>query len=59
MHELPSLCQVAMTLSPSKDSEIKVVVWMPTTRWNGKFQGVGNGGWSGEISYDGLESAVR
>jgi feruloyl esterase len=26
--------------------EIGVEVWLPTASWNGKFQAVGNGGWS-------------
>ena len=26
-------------------------LWLPLTKWNGKFQVVGNGGWAGAISY--------
>src|SRR4029077_5798988 len=44
-------------LKPSRDSEIKIEVWMPATGWNGKFQGVGNGGWAGAISYPALAAA--
>jgi feruloyl esterase len=32
---------------------------MPESGWSAKFQAVGNGGWSGAISYGGLASAVR
>ena len=32
---------------------------MPVADWNGKFQGVGNGGWSGAISYGPLAAALR
>ena len=48
---LPSFCRVIATLKPSPVSDIKVEVWMPTNGWNGKFQGVGNGGLAGIISY--------
>jgi feruloyl esterase len=59
IHNLPAFCRVAGTLAPSKDSDIKMEVWMPATGWNGKFQAVGNGGWSGAINYGGMASAVR
>jgi len=26
-------------------------LWLPLTKWNGKVQVVGNGGWAGAISY--------
>src|SRR5881275_1307883 len=42
---LPAFCRVAATLTPSKDSDIKIEVWLPSDGWNGKFQAVGNGGW--------------
>jgi len=32
---------------------------MPSTGWNSKFQGVGNGGFAGSITYAGLADAVR
>src|SRR5262245_51132617 len=44
---LPAFCRVAATLAPSSDSDIKIEVWMPASGWNGKFQGVGNGGFAG------------
>jgi feruloyl esterase len=47
--QLPAFCRVAATLRPSTDSDIKIEVWMPLANWNGKFQGVGNGGLAGFI----------
>ena len=52
-------CHVAATLTPSSDSEIRIEVLMPITNWNGKFQAVGNGGWSGSINENGMTAAVR
>ena len=48
--QLPAFCRVAATLRPSNDSDIKIEVWMPLANWNGKFQGVGNGGLAGFIT---------
>jgi feruloyl esterase len=56
--DLPAFCRVAATLMPSKDSEIKIEVWLPASGWNGKFQAVGNGGWSGAIVYPALSKAL-
>src|SRR4029077_18037650 len=36
---------------PTADSDIRFEVWMPTSGWNGKFVGVGNGVWAGSITY--------
>ena len=55
---LPAFCRVAATLAPSSDSDIRIEVWMPASGWNGKLQGVGNGGWSGGIVYNGLAGGV-
>ena len=48
--DLPEFCRVAMTLTPSSDSDIKSETWLPLSGWNGKFQEVGNGGWNGFIN---------
>lgn len=57
---MPAFCRVAGVLAPSSDSHIQFEVWLPTTSdWNKKFQGVGNGGFAGAVSYDGLAEAVR
>lgn len=55
---LPSFCRVTATLKPSPASDIKVEVWMPTTGWNGKLEGVGNGGLAGSISYKGIPEYI-
>src|SRR5262245_22542513 len=51
--ELPAFRRVAGVIKPTSDSEIKFEVWMPIANWNGKFQGIGNGGFAGSISYAG------
>jgi feruloyl esterase len=56
---LPAYCRVQATIKPTSDSEIKIEVWMPATGWNGKFQGVGNGGWSGSIGTAALATALQ
>ena len=56
--ELPSFCRVVLVLAPSSDSHIEAEVWLPTSGWNGKFQGVGNGGFAGSITYAGLGMLV-
>jgi tannase/feruloyl esterase len=49
--DLPAFCRVAGTITPSTDSAIKFEVWMPASDWNGKFIGMGNGGFAGSIPY--------
>lgn len=56
---LPAFCRVAASIHPTADSDIKIEVWLPADNWNGKFMGVGNGGWSGAISYPSLGTAVN
>ena len=55
---LPAFCRVAATLRPTNDSDIKIEVWLPESGWNGKFQAVGNGAFSGSISYAALMAAL-
>jgi feruloyl esterase len=59
MADLPAFCRVAATLTPSTDSDIKIEVWLPAANWNGKFQAVGNGAWSGAIGYAAMADALR
>jgi feruloyl esterase len=58
MPNLPAFCRVAGVVKPSSDSNIQFEVWMPASNWNGKFQGVGNGGFAGSIGYDQMGNAV-
>jgi len=55
---LPAFCRVSGTIKPSMDSDILFEVWMPAAGWNGRFFGVGNGGFAGSISYDQMASVL-
>src|SRR5208282_2411336 len=55
---LPAFCRVTAVSKPTADSDIKIEVWMPSSGWNGKFRGQGNGGFAGEIDYHMLGLAV-
>lgn len=55
---VPAFCRVAGVIKPSGDSNVQFEVWMPASGWNGKFQGVGNGGFAGSIGYEQLAAAV-
>lgn len=48
--DLPAFCRLQLTMRPSADSDIKVEVWLPAEGWNGKFVGIGNGIWAGQLS---------
>jgi tannase/feruloyl esterase len=55
---LPAFCRVTGSIKPSSDSDIEFEVWLPASGWNGKFEGVGNGGFAGVIGYAGLAASV-
>ena len=55
---LPAFCRIAASIKPSQDSDIRIEVWLPLSHWNGKLEGVGNGGWLGAISYPQLVQAL-
>jgi len=57
--DLPAFCRVTATLTPSADSNIRVEIWMPESGWNERFNGTGNGGFAGNISYNGLAEGLR
>jgi feruloyl esterase len=57
---LPAFCRIAATARPTSDSEIRFEVWAPPAEnWNGRFQGVGNGGYQGSIAYAAMATALR
>jgi hypothetical protein len=56
--KLPAFCRVIIDAKPSADSDIKIEVWMPVDRWNGRLQGLGNGGFAGWIDTDELGAAM-
>jgi feruloyl esterase len=56
---LPAFCRVTATLTPMSDSSIKIEVWLPETKWNGRFLGTGGGGFQGIISYNELASGIQ
>ena len=58
MQNVPAFCRVIGTLKPTEDSDIRFEVWLPE-KWNGKFEGLGNGGYAGSINYQGLEASLR
>jgi len=45
--ELPGFCRVQAIVAPAINFEL----WLPLENWNGKFQGLGNHGFAGNIEY--------
>jgi len=56
---MPAFCRVQATLTPTRDSDIKVEVWLPASGWNGKFVAVGNGIWAGQLSYSAMADPLK
>lgn len=52
---LPGFCRVTAVTRPA----VRFEVWLPDVAWNGKFQGVGNGGMAGSISYGAMAAALQ
>ncbi len=59
IQSLPAFCRVEGVIKPTTNSDIRFEVWMPGSGWNGRFRGVGNGGFGGSINYDDMAPAVR
>jgi hypothetical protein len=55
---LPAFCRVVAESRPSDDSKIAIEVWLPMEGWNGRFLGVGNGGFAGQVDYDHMAVAL-
>src|SRR5262249_51818983 len=54
---LPAFCRVALKVTPTPQSDIKIEVWLPVD-WNGRLLEVGNGGWAGSINYGAMSTAL-
>lgn len=57
--KLPAFCRVSGAIAPVSGSSIGYEVWLPLANWNGRYEGVGNGGLAGNISYEALADALR
>ena len=51
---VPAFCRTVGVARPTSDSVINFEVWMPAAGWNGKFNGIGNGGYGGNIPYSSM-----
>ena len=49
--KLPAFCRVVAQAKPTADSDIAIEVWMPLAGWNGRLEGLGNGGFAGLIDH--------
>src|SRR5882724_9422828 len=56
---LPPYCDVSATIKPTADSSINVHVWMPTTNYNGRYLGTGNGGYAGGFFFSELADGIN
>ncbi len=56
--QLPAFCRVVVQAHPSSDSNIAIEVWLPLSGWNGKLQGIGNGGFAGQINFMELAASI-
>ena len=48
------ICRLRARFDPANFFE----VWLPTSTWNGKYQGAGNGGLAGSITYGDLRAGI-
>jgi hypothetical protein len=56
--QLPAFCRVTGGIAePSAAEPINFEVWLPLANWNGKFEALGNHGFSGEIEYSDMGPA--
>jgi Tannase and feruloyl esterase len=58
-HELPAFCRVQGEARPTRDSQIRFELWLPTNEWNGRYYQLGNGGFGGTISYELMAGELR
>jgi feruloyl esterase len=56
---VPAHCKVVARMTPTAESDITVETWLPGEHWNGRFHGVGNGGFAGNLNVHDLAIAVQ
>jgi hypothetical protein len=56
---LPAFCRVVAKAYPTSDSDITIEIWMPLDAWNGKLQGLANGGFAGAINFLELGASLK
>src|SRR3954469_24225801 len=50
-YDVPPFCKVSAVATPTPDSLINIEVWLPASgTWNGRFEGVGSGGYGGSLA---------
>ena len=59
LEKLPAFCRVAGVIKPTSDSYIRFEAWLPAAGWNGKYLGVGNGGFAGSIDYHSMAGDLK
>jgi len=53
-------CRIQGSIKPSSDSDIGFEVWLPPQgAWNGKYEGIGNGGFAGSLIYPAMDWALE
>lgn len=57
--DLPAFCRVVGTVSTQPGEHVGIEVWLPTSSWNGRLEGVGNGGFGGVIVYSALAAGLQ
>jgi feruloyl esterase len=59
IEKMPAFCRVAGVIQPTGDSYIRFEAWLPASGWNGKYLGVGNGGFAGSIDYHAMAGDLK
>jgi feruloyl esterase len=49
-----SVCRIVAVVSTQPGEQVGIEVWLPLAGWNGRFQGLGSGGFGGSIDYPSL-----
>jgi feruloyl esterase len=57
---LPAFCRIVASITTRPGEDVGIEVWLPDAAdWNGRFEGVGNGGFGGVIVYSALAAGLQ